>query len=797
MKYNVTGMSCAACSARVEKAVCSLDGVTSCSVNLLTNSMIVEGNVDKEKVINAVIKAGYGASVQEDNIKKTNDVQPKSNSKINLIASIVLVVILMYFSMGVNMFNFPLPSFFNENYIAIAIVQMILALLVMFINKKFFTNGFKGLINGSPNMDTLVSVGSGASFIYSLYLLFRMTLGENHIHGLYFESAAMILALISVGKLLEEYSKGKTTNAIKSLTELRPQTAVIIDDDKEITVPVEQLKIGDIFIVKPGESISADGIIIEGSTVIDESMLTGESIPVEKCVDDNVFTATINKNGFIKCRVTKAGNDTVLSKIIQTVIDASSSKAPIQKTADKVAGIFVPAVIIIAIATGVCWFLISKNFSIAFEHAISVLVISCPCSLGLATPVAIMVGSGVGAKNGILYKSASSIEEAGRVKTIVFDKTGTVTNGRPVVTDIISKDENLLKYAYSIEKMSEHPLALAIVDEAEKQNITPFEANDFISYTGRGVACKIGENTLFAGNKEFVDVELDEDLKNRAEHLSESGKTVLYFALDNQILGIIAVADTIKEDSKKAIEELKKQGYNIYMLTGDNEKTAKAIAKSVGIDNVFAKVLPEDKANVISALKEKSKVMMVGDGINDAPALTVADIGVAVGKGTDIAIDSADIVLMNNNLTAVNETLILSKKVLKNIKENLFWAFFYNCIGIPLAAGVFVNLIGWQLNPMIAAAAMSLSSICVVSNALRLNFINFKKENKKMIKVVKIGGMMCGHCEARVKKILESFSEVNEAVVDHKKGTAVLTLNSDLADEKIKKAIEDDGYTFG
>lgn len=792
MKFNVTGMSCAACSARVEKAVSSVNGVTSCSVNLLTNSMIVEGNVKNEDIIKAVELAGYGISDSIDNKENINNSFLKG--KVNLILSIVFVLIIMYFSMGVNMFSAPLPSFLTNKYIVIAIIQMVFAFAVMVINKKFFINGFKGALKGAFNMDTLVSIGSGASFIYSVYLLFRMINGENHIHNLYFESAAMILALISVGKLLEEYSKGKTTNAIKSLIELKPETATLIIDNEEIVVPVEKVKISDVFIVKPGENISVDGIIIDGNTVIDESMLTGESIPVEKSINNKVYSGTINKSGYIKCRATNVGENTVLSKIIKTVTDATATKAPIAKTADKVAGIFVPIVIILALITGVCWFFVENNFSISFERAISVLVISCPCSLGLATPVAIMVGSGVGAKKGILFKSAAALEEAGRVNTIVFDKTGTLTNGTPNVTDIISNNNNLLKYAYSVEKMSEHPLAKAINNKAIKQNVTPYNVTDFVNHIGKGISCKIDGKVLRAGNLQFVNIPNEKEIEDLLQYLSEQGKTVLYFSLDGEYLGAIAVADTLKEDSIKTVEKLKKNGYNVYMLTGDNELTAKRIAKNVGIENVFAKVLPDEKAEIIKQLKQNGKVLMVGDGINDAPALAVADVSMAIGKGTDIAINSADIVLMNSNLTDVSNALFLSKKVLKNIKENLFWAFFYNSIGIPLAAGVFSSLLGWQLNPMIAAAAMSLSSICVVFNALRLNFVNFNKEKKKMKKTVKISGMMCPHCEARVKKLFESLPQVSEAEVSHKKGTAILTLNDALADDEIKTLVENEGY---
>ncbi len=791
MKYHVTGMSCAACSSRVEKAVSSVEGVTNCSVNLLTNTINVEGTASEQDIINAVISAGYGIKSNKFDKKQT---YLNINEKSNLIISIILVLILMYFSMGVNMFNLPLPIFFYENYIAIAIVQMLLALIVMLINKKFFINGFKGIIKGNPNMDSLVSIGSGASFVYSLYLLFRMTLGENHIHGLYFESAAMILALISVGKMLEKYSKDKTTMAIKALSELKPQTATVIIDGKETVVPITNVHVGDIFIVKPGESISVDGVIIEGNSVVDESMLTGESLPVEKGINDFVYGATINKNGFLKCKVTSIGEDTVLSKIIQTVTDASASKAPIAKIADKIAGVFVPTVIIIAFITGISWFIIDNNFSVAFERAISVLVISCPCSLGLATPVAIMVGSGVGAKKGILFKNAAALEETAKISTIVFDKTGTITNGKPVVTDVLSINKDLLRYAYSIEKMSEHPLANAINMEAQKNNIIPFETYDFNNHIGKGISCKIDNKILRAGNYDFINIKINDETYNLTQKLSNEGKTVLFFALDDEFLGAIAVADTLKVDSKKTIRSLKKAGYKIYMLTGDNELTAKAIANSVDIDNVYANVLPQDKADIINTLKRDGKVLMVGDGINDAPALVIADIGMAIGKGTDIAIDSADIVLMNNNLNDVSEALYLSKKVLKNIKENLFWAFFYNSLGIPLAAGVFTSILGWQLNPMIAAAAMSLSSFCVVSNALRLNLLNYKKENKKMKKTVKISGMMCPHCEARVKKLLENLPQVDMADVSHKDGTAILSLNDTLDDEDIKILIEKEGY---
>lgn len=797
MKFSITGMSCAACSSRVEKAVSGLDGVKKCSVNLLTNSMIVDGDANVESIISAVEKAGYGAyvdgKINKDNVKSEINI---SNRILKIIFSVFFVLVLMYFSMG-HMLRLPIPLFFKENHIATALIQMILSSVVIVINQNFFIKGFKGLLKGTANMDTLVSVGSGASFVYSVYLVFRMTLGENHIHGLYFDSAAMILTLISVGKMLEAYSKGKTTSAINSLIALKPQNATVIRDNKEKVVNIDEVVVGDIFVIKPGESIPVDGVIIEGFSSVDESALTGESVPVDKKVNDKISAATLNVSGFLKCKATGVGEDTALARIIKTVSDASAGKAPIAKIADRVAGIFVPVVVILSVITWVTWFFISKDFAHSFERAISVLVISCPCALGLATPVAIMVGNGVAARKGILFKTASSLEEAARTKYVIFDKTGTITEGKPQVTDVFSDDNNkLLKYAYSVERKSEHPLAKAIVKKAEELKISSFETSNFIAHSGHGVSCEIDGKTLVGGNFEFLNCEIDEKYLIKAKEYSSVGKTPLFFSFDNEFLGIIAVADVIKNDSKQAIESLKQMGIHSIMLTGDNDITAKVIADNAGISEYKANVLPENKALEIKEMQKYGKVMMVGDGINDAPALVTADVGVAIGTGTDIAIDSADVILMNSSLMDVVKSIKISRAVLKIIKQNLFWAFVYNCIGIPLAAGVFIPILGWEMNPMFGAAAMSLSSFCVISNALRLNFLNIKDKEKKMKKVIKIGGMMCGHCEARVKKLLENFTEVDEAIVSYKKGTAILSLNSELSDEKIREAIENDGYTF-
>lgn len=823
-QYLVTGMSCAACVARVEKAVNAVEGVNSCSVSLLTNSMGVEGSADPQKVISAVTEAGYGASLKdgkkstlqnsdEDTLKDTET--PKLKKR--LVASLGFLIILMYISMGHIMWGWWLPEALASNPLAIGILQLLLTVIIMVINQKFFISGFKGLLHRSPNMDTLVALGSGASFIYSVYALFEMTavsgeMAHHWLHEFYFESAATILTLITVGKMLEARSKGKTTNALKSLMKLAPKTAVILKDGVETEVPIEQVQIGDIFVVRPGEQISVDGEIVEGETAVDESALTGESIPVDKAVGDRVSAATLNQSGYIKCRALRVGEDTTLSQIIKMVSDAAATKAPIAKIADKVSGIFVPAVITIAVVTLIVWLIVGQSAGYALARAISVLVISCPCALGLATPVAIMVGNGVGAKNGILFKTAVSLEETGRVNTVVLDKTGTITLGSPKVTDIVPAEsiteEQLLNIAYSLEVKSEHPLAKAIISKGEETGITATEVQNFKALSGNGVTAEISEKTIYGGSLKFINekISVDENTIEIAEKLADEGKTPLLFSIENRLLGIIAVADVIKEDSPQAIKELQNMGIRVVMLTGDNEKTANAIGKIAGVDEVIAGVMPDGKEAVIRRLKDSGKVAMVGDGINDAPALTRADIGIAIGAGADIAIDAADIVLMKSRLSDVPAAIRLSRATLRNIHENLFWAFFYNAIGIPLAAGVFINLFGWELNPMFGAAAMSLSSFCVVSNALRLNFVNIRnakkdkkiknktKEKKAMEITMKIEGMMCPHCEANVKKTLEEFAEVREAVVSHKEGTAIVTLDADLAPAVLKKAVEDKGY---
>lgn len=825
-QYNVTGMSCAACSARVEKAVSAVNGVTSCSVNLLTNSMGVEGTASESDIISAVEKAGYGAYPKgAEKAKSNEDTESKEIKamKNRLIWSSVFLVILMYFSMGYSMWGWYVPKFLDGNYIAVGIIQLLLTLIIMFINRKFFINGFKGVINRSPNMDTLVALGSGASFVYSLYALFAMTYaqmnGNTHhvmhlMHEFYFESSAMILTLITVGKTLEAHSKGKTTNALKSLINLAPKSAVIIRDGKEISVPVENIRKGDIFIVRSGENIAADGIIIDGTCAVDESALTGESIPADKSVGDYVSSGTINKSGFIKCEALKVGEETALSKIIRMVEDASATKAPVAKIADKVSGIFVPVVIGIAVITLIIWLIAGESFGFALARSISVLVISCPCALGLATPVAIMVGNGVGAKNGILFKTALALEETGKINTVVLDKTGTVTVGKPEVTDIIVLDgfsENeFLSSAVSIEKKSEHPLALAIIKKAEEIGINPEEVTDFKVFAGNGLSAVMNNSEISGGNLDFISskVTVPQKFKSISEKLSEQGKTPMFFCKDNTFMGIIAVADVIKEDAPQAISELHNMGMRVVMLTGDNERTAKAIANQVGADEVIAGVLPDGKESVIRNLKKSGKVAMVGDGINDAPALARADIGIAVGNGTDIAIDSADVVLMKSHAVDIPASIRLSRKTLKNIHENLFWAFIYNIIGIPLATGVFIPIFELKLNPMFGAFAMSISSFCVVSNALRLNLfdiynsakdkkIKSKSERKSfsMQKTIKIEGMMCGHCEATVKKTLEAVSGVESAEVSHEKGTAVVELNTAVSDDILKKAVEDKDYT--
>jgi len=829
-QYNVTGMSCASCVARVEKAVNKVDGVTSCSVNLLTNSMSVDGDVKSSDVISAVEKAGYGASLKGNSSKenKTNDEPLKDTEtpklKKRLFSSLVFLLLLMYISMGHMMWGFPLPSILANNHIAMGLIQLLLTGIIMVINQKFFISGFKALIHRSPNMDTLVALGAGASFIYSVYALFAMTNAQvnndmslvmKYMDEFYFESAGMILTLITLGKMLESYSKGKTTNAIKGLMNLAPKKATILVDNAEKVVPVEEVKIGDIFVVKPGENIPVDGVVIEGESAVNESALTGESIPVDKTVGDNVSGATVNQSGFIKCKATKVGEDTTLSQIIKMVSDASATKAPIAKVADKVSGVFVPIVISIVVVTIIVWLLCGATFGNALVRGISVLVISCPCALGLATPVAIMVGNGVGAKNGILFKNATSLETTGKVSYVLLDKTGTITNGTPVVTDIIPSEnytqDDLLSYASSLESKSEHPLAKAVVQKAIDSNIKTLDTTDFKSLTGNGVSAKINGKTIVGGSVKHISsiTNTDENIIKQADDLATKGKTPLLFVMDNQLLGIIAVADVVKSDSPKAIKELQNMGIKVVMVTGDNEKTAQAIAKESGVDEVIASVLPDGKEKVVTQYKEKGMVAMVGDGINDAPALTRADIGIAIGAGTDVAIDSADIVLMKSKLTDVSGAIRLSRGTLRNIHENLFWAFIYNVIGIPLAAGVWIPIFGWTLSPMFGAAAMSLSSFCVVTNALRLNFLNIrsskrdrkiknktnKKEKNTMTTTLKINGMMCPHCEATVKTALESIDGVTSAEVSHESGTAVVTLSKEVSEDVLKKAVVDKGYT--
>lgn len=829
-QYNVTGMSCASCVARVEKAVNKVDGVTSCSVNLLTNSMSVDGDVKSSDVISAVEKAGYGASLKGNSSKenKSNDEPLKDTEtpklKKRLFSSLVFLLLLMYISMGHMMWGFPLPSILANNHIAMGLIQLLLTGIIMVINQKFFISGFKALIHRSPNMDTLVALGAGASFIYSVYALFAMTNAQvnndmslvmKYMDEFYFESAGMILTLITLGKMLESYSKGKTTNAIKGLMNLAPKKATILVDNAEKVVPIEKVKIGDIFVVKPGENIPVDGVVIEGESAVNESALTGESIPIDKTVGDNVSGATVNQSGFIKCKATKVGEDTTLSQIIKMVSDASATKAPIAKVADKVSGIFVPIVISIAVVTIIVWLLCGATFGNALVRGISVLVISCPCALGLATPVAIMVGNGVGAKNGILFKNATSLETTGKVSYVLLDKTGTITNGTPVVTDIIPSENytenDLLSYASSLESKSEHPLAKAVVQKAIDSNIKTLDTTDFKSLTGNGVSAKINGKTIVGGSVKHISsiANIDENIIKQADDLATKGKTPLLFVMDNQLLGIIAVADVVKSDSPKAIKELQNMGIKVVMVTGDNEKTAQAIAKESGVDEVIAGVLPDGKEKVVTKYKEKGMVAMVGDGINDAPALTRADIGIAIGAGTDVAIDSADIVLMKSKLTDVSGAIRLSRGTLRNIHENLFWAFIYNVIGIPLAAGVWIPIFGWTLSPMFGAAAMSLSSFCVVTNALRLNFLNIrsskrdrkiknktnKKEKNTMTTTLKINGMMCPHCEATVKTALESIDGVTSAEVSHESGTAVVTLSKEVNEDVLKKAVVDKGYT--
>lgn len=856
-QYNVTGMSCAACSARVEKAVSKVPGVTSCSVSLLTNSMGVEGTASSAEIIKAVADAGYGASVrgseaQENGKAAGNDEEMLKDHetpqlKRRLIASLVFLVVLMYFSMGHMMWGWPLPGFLEGNHVAMGILQLLLSIIIAVINQKFFINGFKSLIHRAPNMDALVALGSGASFVYSIYALFAMTDAQMkgnmdavmmYMDEFYFESAAMILTLITVGKMLEARSKGKTTDALKGLMKLAPKTAVIISGGEEKEVPIAQVKKGDIFVVRPGENIPVDGVVLEGSSAVNESALTGESIPVDKEAGDRVSAATLNQSGFLKCEATRVGEDTTLSQIIKMVSDAAATKAPIAKVADRVSGVFVPAVIVIALVTIAVWLLAGQSVGFALARGISVLVISCPCALGLATPVAIMVGNGVGAKNGILFKTAVSLEETGKIQIVALDKTGTITNGTPKVTDIIPAEgisqSELLQDAVSLENRSEHPLAKAVMEYAGEHSVKSLEVEDFTALPGNGLKASIngadGRAELVGGNMKFIAsvADIPQDMILKAERLAEDGKTPLFFTKKrieentNVFLGIIAVADVIKEDSPKAIEELKNMGIKVVMLTGDNEKTARAIGSQAGVNDVIAGVLPDGKESVIRALREQGRVAMVGDGVNDAPALTRADIGIAIGAGTDVAIDAADVVLMKNSLVDVPAAVRLSRSTLTNIHENLFWAFFYNCVGIPLAAGVWIPLFGWKLNPMFGAAAMSLSSFCVVTNALRLNFVRIydagkdrkraarlkntgikpgiepvrdkNKEENVMTKTMKIEGMMCGHCEATVKKALEALDGVQSAEVSHEKGTAVVTMASEVADEVLKQTVEGKDY---
>ncbi len=815
-KYNITGMSCAACSARVEKAVSQTEGVVSCSVNLLTNSMMVEGAASEDSVIAAVENAGYGAvKAGAKKAENTDDLTGKGEikkMKARLISSVIFLIVLMYFSMGKMLFNLPYPRLFEENIIAVGIVQMLLAGIVMVINQKFFISAYKSTLHRAPNMDVLVSLGSMASFLYSVFALFAMTdayvkgdmvRAHSFLHEFYFESAAMILTLITVGKMLEAYSKGKTTNAIKSLMDLSPKTATVIRDGKEMVIAASDVRVGDIFLVKPGKSIPADGVVIEGSSAVNESALTGESLPVDKKEGDKVSAATVNQSGFLRCKATSVGDDTTLSKIIKMVSDAASTKAPIAKIADKVSGIFVPVVIAVALITTIIWLLCSESFGFALGRGICVLVISCPCALGLATPVAIMVGSGVGARGGILFKTSAALEQTGRVTIAAIDKTGTITKGEPSVTDIIPNEgvtrKELLETAYSLEQYSEHPLARAIVKKCSEENITLFEIEGFLSLVGSGVCGKINNENAFGGNLKLISEKatVSEKVRNKIQELSEKGKTPLIFAKEGKVQGIIAVADIIKEDSTEAIKALKKIGIRTVMLTGDNRKTAESIGAQVGIDEVISDVLPDGKEKAIRELQKQGTVAMIGDGINDAPALTRADIGIAIGAGTDIAIESADVVLMGNSLSDAQTAIRLSRATLKNIRENLFWAFFYNVIGIPLAAGVWIPVTGWQLSPMFGAAAMSLSSVCVITNALRLNFFKInkrEKEKKQMETTIRIEGMMCPHCEARVKQTLEGTDGVTEAIVSHEKGQAIVKMNKEISFEALKEIIEAQGY---
>ena len=863
-QYTITGMSCAACSTRVEKAVSKLPGVTSCSVSLLTNSMGVEGSTSEQEIIAAVEAAGYGASKKgkekenqtkgsksdEDALSGKQEVSALRN---RLTVSVIFLLLLMYLSMGHMMWNWKLPGFLEGNHVAMGLIQLLLTGIIMVINQKFFVSGWKSLLHGAPNMDTLVAMGAGAAFLYSTYALFAMTDAQvkgdaaavmKYMHEFYFESAAMILTLITVGKMLEAYSKGRTTDALRGLIKLAPRTAVLLVGGKEKEVPIEQVKKGDLFIVRPGENIPVDGIVIEGNSAVNEAALTGESIPADKTAGDSVSAATINQTGFLKCQATRVGEDTMLSQIIRMVSDAAATKAPIAKTADKVSGVFVPTVIVIALITTAVWLLAGESIGFALARGISVLVISCPCALGLATPVAIMVGSGVGAKSGILFKSAAALEAAGRTEMIALDKTGTITSGEPQVTDYVPTDGTgeleLLQAAYTLERKSEHPLAKAILKMGEEKYLALEEVADFQIYAGNGLSARLGQNLLTGGKEAFITqyAGIPDRIHKRAEELAQMGKTPLYFAKDDRLLGVIAVADVLKDDSAQAVSELSGMGIEVVMLTGDHEKTAQAIGAQAGVDRVIAGVLPDGKESVIRSLKEQGKTAMVGDGINDAPALTRADVGIAIGAGTDIAIDAAQIVLMKSRLRDVPAAIRLSRATLRNIHENLFWAFFYNVIGIPLAAGVWIPVFGWTLNPMFGAAAMSLSSFCVVTNALRLNFVSLydakhdrkgvnkkrriqakgpkalaednetdgnkmteavnaakiEREDKKMEKTLKIEGMMCGHCEARVKKCLEELPGVESAVVSHESGTAVVTMTQEIDNAVFKKAIEEQGY---
>ena len=850
-QYNVTGMSCAACSARVEKAVKKVPGVTSCSVSLLTNSMGVEGTASPAAILSAVQEAGYGASPKNASASKASDASADLDAladretpklKRRLIASLGFLLVLMYFSMGHMMWGWPLPHWFDGNHVTMGLVQLLLAGIVMVINQKFFINGFKGLIHGAPNMDTLVALGSMASFVWSTYALFAMTRAQvdgsdelvmHYMMEFYFESAAMILTLITVGKMLEARSKGKTTDALKSLMKLAPKTATLVRDGAEVTVAIADVQKGDVFVVRPGENIPVDGVVLEGTSAVNESALTGESIPVDKAVGDKVSAATTNQSGFLRCEATRVGEDTTLAQIIKMVSDAAATKAPIAKIADTVSGFFVPAVISIAVVTTIVWLLLGHELGYALARGISVLVISCPCALGLATPVAIMVGNGLGAKNGILFKTAASLEAAGRTQIVALDKTGTITEGAPRVTDLLPAEgvteTELLTLAAALESRSEHPLAKAVLADAEAKAITPPEVTDFAALPGNGLAAKLDDMDIYAGNAAFIQTKLTlpAALAQQAEKLASEGKTPLFFGGAGRLLGVIAVADTIKEDSPEAIRQLQNMGIRVVMLTGDNQRTADAIGRQAGVDEVIAGVLPDGKEAVIRQLQASGKVAMVGDGINDAPALTRADTGIAIGAGTDVAIDAADVVLMNSKLSDVPAAIRLSRATLRNIHENLFWAFIYNIIGIPLAAGLFIPF-GLTLNPMFGAAAMSLSSFCVVSNALRLNLFDLhstrhdhktaspaaapvqsaaennkksdaeapevKTEDNPMKKTLKVEGMMCGHCEARVKKALEALPEVDEAVVSHEAGTAIVTLNAEVADDVLKNAVEAQDY---